>query len=109
MLSQTCPAWLRTTPAVPIAPVICLCLAAVMLPEPVSAEPRTMATRDSLVLCAPVAAPVMPARAVPGARQADRLVRRIGDGRFFAPTRAAMFFSHPGDRCAWQGGRALHS
>lgn len=53
------------------------------------------AEQRSMVRCTPLE---MPARApAPGRRP----VLRIGDGRFFAPTRQAMFFSRPGDRCVW--------
>jgi hypothetical protein len=77
----------------------CGCGAAVAADQPV----RTGASADagsSLVLCMSVRAPV---HAVGHGRE---LVRRIGDDRFFAPTRPAMFFSRPGDRCAWRGGPA---
>lgn len=69
------------------------CLVLLGLAGPVPA--RAAAEQRSLVRCTPVA---MPARA-PG--PGHRMVLRMGDGRFFAPTRQAMFFSRPGDRCAW--------
>ena len=51
----------------------------------------------SLLRCTTVSLPAQPAR--PG----HRLIRQLDPERFFAPTRQAMFFSHPGDRCAWHG------
>ncbi len=54
----------------------------------------------SLVLCTSVPLPVP----VPVSATGHAPVRRIEDGRFFAPTRQAMFFSHPGDRCVWHAG-----
>ena len=52
----------------------------------------------SLVLCTSVPLPVQ----VSATGHAP--VRRIEDELFFAPTRQAMFFSHPGDRCVWHAG-----
>lgn len=61
------------------------------------ADART-GTSVSLVLCTPARLPMQ------GANGGHRLVRQIGNGPFFAPTRPAMFFLHPGDRCAWHPG-----
>ncbi|WP_419728264.1 hypothetical protein [Lichenicola sp.] len=108
MLLQAPPPSSQTPPARRVMPLIWLCLAGAVLPgRPVHAEPLNAAVQSSLVLCAPAAAPLVPTRAIPGSGSAHRLVRQIGDGRFFAPTRSAMFFSHPGDRCAWRGGLAI--
>ena len=108
MLLQTLPAWFRMSLARRILPLVFLVLTGTTLPEhKVLAGPRNSAARDSLVLCAPASSPLTRARAMSGSGSGNRLMRRIGDGRFFAPTRSAMFFSHPGDRCAWRGGLAI--
>ena len=65
-------------------------------PVRVAADPG-----GSLVLCTPARLPV---QALAGRHG---LVHRIGDGRFFAPTRQAIFFSRPGDRCAWRAGAPI--
>ena len=67
------------------------------LPGAAPAYAASFAGQPSLVRCTPVA---MPARAH---GSGHHLVRQAGDGRFFAPTRQAMFFSHKGDRCVWHG------
>ncbi|MCQ8239924.1 hypothetical protein [Rhizosaccharibacter radicis] len=36
-----------------------------------------------------------------GRAYARAIVRPIDHDRFFAPTRQAVFFSHPGGRCGW--------
>lgn len=60
---------------------------------------------NSLLLCKQASMPLSAGNATHG----HRLVLQLGDGRFFAPTRSAMFFSHPGDRCAWHGNVAARS
>ncbi len=59
---------------------------------------RLVDAGGSLVLCLSVPLPVQ----VSATGHAP--IRRIKDERFFAPTRQAMFFSHPGDRCVWHAG-----
>jgi len=84
-------------PAILLGVVLaCGCGAAVAADQPVPTGASDAGS--SLVLCLSVHAPV---HAVGNGRE---LVRRIGDDRFFAPTRPAMFFSRPGDRCAWHAG-----
>lgn len=67
-------------------------------------HPRVAAHRDSL-LCKQASMPL----SAKNSEHGHRLVLQLGDGRFFAPTRSAMFFSHPGDRCAWHGSVAARS
>jgi len=66
---------------------------------------RAAMPESSLLLCKPASMPLSAGNTAHG----HRLVLQLGDGRFFAPTRSAMFFSHPGDRCTWHGNVAARS
>ena len=75
-----------------------LALATVLAPVVGPAFASGLATRPGgVVQCRPV---WQPAHAALVAGETGLPVDRV---RLFAPTRQAVFFSRPGDRCAWRG------
>jgi hypothetical protein len=86
------------TPHPTRASVAAVLIAVVLVAFPIIVTDANAGTGNGVVRCMAAHQPVQ-------ALTIDRAFGLpIGRGRFFAPTRPAVFFSRAGDRCAWRPG-----